>query len=138
MADLTSDQLRDLQADLAILSDQQVFTDAELNRLYARASEDYDGAMYLAIRQLWFASLAENDYTAGQTSEKRSQISLGLERAMNDQWAKISHSNQVALVGLRSSPRTDRDLPAGHEHPDIKNTRFNRAYWWRDPFRGAW
>lgn len=138
MADLTAEQLRDLQADLAIVDDETVWTDAELNRLYARAGESYAGAKLLAIEQLYMASLGENDYTAGQTSEKRSQITQNLKAALQYQWMQLDRSSQVVLAGLRSSPLTDRDVPLGHDHPALKSSRVNRAHWWRDPFRGGW
>ena len=74
MATLTATQLADIQADLGIGSDAAVFTDAELNRLYTRAFSSYELAAALAIRQLMINAARFNDYTAGLTAEKKSQV----------------------------------------------------------------
>ena len=138
MATLTSDQLTDLQADLALSTNQAVFTDLALNRLYTRAAGDYETTLWLGLRQLYSAALGENDYTAGQTSEKRSQIAKNLKDALDAQWVIVSRANQVRIVGMREVPPIEKELPYGYQHPDVKNRRHNdnlprnyrRGWWW--------
>lgn len=74
MAVLTVDQLADFRADIADEGGSPAFSDAELQRLYARTAEDYDGAVRLARRQLWANAAKFSDYTAGLSGEKRDQI----------------------------------------------------------------
>jgi len=83
---LSAAQLTDFQADIGIGSDAAVFTDAELNRLYARASSEYDLAVAMAFEQLMSTAAKFNDYTAGYTAEKKSQVFAQLEK-MADRWA---------------------------------------------------
>lgn len=71
---LTTAQRTDMQADLGISNDQAVFTNAELDRLYERASSDYELAMCYALDQLLMDAAKLNDYTAGASSEKKSQV----------------------------------------------------------------
>lgn len=71
---LTSDQLNDLQSDLGITDDESVFTDAELNRLYTRAGEDYDLTVVYALRQLRAQAAKFTKYTQNASSEERQQI----------------------------------------------------------------
>lgn len=71
---LTTEQRTDMQADLGIAADEGVFTDAELDRLYERAAADYDVAMVYALDQLLMDAAKFNDYTAGSSSEKKSQV----------------------------------------------------------------
>ena len=85
MATLTATQLTDIQADLGIGSDAAVFTDAELSRLYTRASSSYELAVAFAIRQLMINAARFNDYTAGVTAERKSQVFAQLQ-AMYEFW----------------------------------------------------
>lgn len=80
---LSSDQLSDIQADLGISDDEAVFTDAELNRLYARADSDYDTAVVYALDQLLIDAAKFNDYTAGASSESKGQVFDHLMRFRN-------------------------------------------------------
>jgi hypothetical protein len=84
MATLTADQLADMQGDLGIGSTGDVFTDKELSRLYTRAGSDYDLTVVYALDQLLVDAAKLNDYTAGASSEKKSQVfnQLKMMRAM--------------------------------------------------------
>jgi len=77
---LTATQLTDIRADLGIGSDEAVFTDAELNRFYARADSGYELAVAIAVRQLMITAAKFNDYTAGYNEEKKSQIFAQLKQ----------------------------------------------------------
>jgi len=114
MAELTNAQRIDMQADLAIAADEAVFTNAELDRLYTRADADYNGAVYLAWRQLLADASKFNDYTAGQTQEKKSQVWEHIER-MVAFWKSESTTaaSQVRMLGLNEIPPRWKDAPSG-------------------------
>jgi len=110
---LTTAQRADIQADLGIDSGETVFTNDELDRLYTRADSDYNGAVYLAWRQLMADAAKFNDYTAGQTEEKKSQIFEHI-KAMVDFWkdeARVA-TNQVRIVGALEVPPRWKDKPS--------------------------
>jgi len=86
MATLTAEQRTDLQADLGISYDEAVFTDDELDRLYTRAAS-YDGAVVYALDQILMNAAKFNDYTAGSSSEKKSQVFAQL-KMMREMWAR--------------------------------------------------
>lgn len=71
---LTADQLADFQGDLGITDDESVFTDVELDRLYTRSESSYELAVALGFRQLLADAAKFNDYTAGESSEKKAQV----------------------------------------------------------------
>lgn len=123
---LTTTQLSDLQADLSIDATKAVFTDAELERLFVRAGEDYDGTLVLAWRQLLASANRFNDYTAGQTSEKKSQVRAHIKDTLEYYEDRVLRSgNQVAIVGLRRVPPVYKEVPDGEQQPDVKNRRHN-------------
>lgn len=136
MADMSADQLSDLQADLSIDNSELVWTDAELNRLYTRAGEDYDQTIVLALRQLLMSASRFNDYTAGQTSEKKSQVYQQIKDTLIYYEDNVlAASNQVVIAGMRSVPPITKELPDGEVHPDVKNRRHNENL---PPFRWRW
>lgn len=109
---LSSDQLTDIQGDLGITTDQAVFTDAELNRLFARTESDYNGAVYLGYRQLMADSAKFFNYTAGQTRVERAAV-FDHVKAMVDFWKDESRTaaNQLAILGLNEIPPKIKDEP---------------------------
>lgn len=109
---LTSDQLSDLQADLGITSDQSVFTDSELNRLFTRAVGDYELTITYAVRQLLMQAARFNDYTVGQTSESKSQVYKQLKDTLTYYETKQQGKQQVKIVGMRPVPTRGKDIPA--------------------------
>ena len=112
MATLTTTQRADMQADLGISSDEAVFTNDELDRLYTRAESDYDKAVYLAWRQLLADAAKFNDYTAGQTREEKSQVYDHI-KDMVAFWKSESTTatNQVRIVGINEIPPRWKDEP---------------------------
>jgi len=111
---LTADQLADLQADLGIGSDEAVFTDEELERLYTRAADDYPTAVYYAWRQLLAASTKYIDYRVAQTEEKRSQAYSHI-KDMVAYWRGESEDSTntrgVAIAGINPIPTAWKDAP---------------------------
>ena len=94
---LTATQLADMQADLGIGSDAAVFTNAELNRLYDRASSGYELAVAMAVRQLLMNAARFNDYTAGMNTEKKSQVFAQL-KVMYEFWLAEAGGGLAPLV----------------------------------------
>jgi hypothetical protein len=125
MATLTAEQRADLQADIGITDDESVFTDDELDRLYTRAGEDYNLTVVYALRQLLVSAARLTDYTAGQTSEKLSQIREGLKASL-DYYEKqvVGAGNQVLIRAMRAVPPVYKEVPENHEHPDETNNRY--------------
>ena len=111
---LTSEQLSDLQSDLGIGSDQSVFTDAELERLFQRAGEVYETAVYKAWSQLLAASAKYIDYRVAQTEEKRSQAYAHIKE-MVAHWKaesdKVSNTQGVMIAGLTEVPPRFKEEP---------------------------
>ena len=109
---LTADQLADMQGDLGITADQAVFTDAELNRLFARTDSDYNGAVYLAYRQLLADATKLFNYTVGQTKIEREKV-FDHVKAMVDFWKAESrtNANQLMILGLNEIPPRWKDEP---------------------------
>jgi len=109
---LSSDQLTDMQGDLGIDDTESVFTDVELNRLFARADSDYGLAVYYGYRQLLADANKFHDYSLANTSVKRSQMRDHLAD-MVDFWKNEAKTtaNQVRIVGGLKTPPRRPDLP---------------------------
>lgn len=122
---LTAAQLTDMQGDLGISSDQTVFTNAELDRLYTRASEDYNTAVYLGFRQLLADANKFFDYTVGQTSIKRSQVREHLKE-MAGFWREESRTaaNQMQILGANPIPPRWKDYPL--DQSTLRRSRLTR------------
>ena len=110
---LTTTQRADMQADLALSADESVFTNTELDRLYARADSDYNGAVYLAWRQLLADAAKFSDYTAGQTREQKSQVWEHIkEMAAFWKGESTTSANQMRILGLNEIPPRWKDEPS--------------------------
>jgi hypothetical protein len=109
MAELSAAQLLDIRADLG--DDGTVWTDDELDRLYTRASSDYNSAVVLAIRQLLMNAAKLHDYSLAQSSESKSQIFKNLKEMLTYWDDKASTRQQVKMVGMRSVPPRAKDSP---------------------------
>ena len=94
---LTATQLADIQADLGISDDEAVFTDDELDRLYDRADSSYELTVALAVRQLLMTAAKRNDYTAGMSTEKKSQVFAQLKQ-MYEVWMTEAGGGYAPLV----------------------------------------
>lgn len=116
---LTAEQLADLQADLAIGSDESIFTDEELERLYERASDDYNLAVYYGWRQIFAASAKWVDYQVAQTKVNRGQAFDHLKQ-MVAFWGEESRTtaNQVRIMGAVPVPTKHKPKPQDvYPHP---------------------
>jgi len=95
---LTDAQRKDLQGDLGIGSDGNILTDQELDRLYARADSDYNLAMAYALRQLLAMGAKFSDYTAGDNSEKKSQVFKHLKELYDEAMQEAGGGDAAPLA----------------------------------------
>ncbi len=109
---LTVIQRIDIQGDLGIDTEETVFTDDELDRLYARADSDYNLAVYYGYRQLLASANKFHDYTAGMTKVQRKQMRDNIRDSM-DFWKEEARtaSNQVKMIGLTGIPPKWKEEP---------------------------
>ena len=121
---LTADQLADMQGDLGITTDQTVFTDTELNRLFTRASDDYNTAVYLGWRQLLGDTAKFFNYTAGHTRVEREKVFEHV-KAMVEFWKGEARTaaNQLKILGLTEIP------PRWKDDPDVPVKRIRHWNW---------
>ena len=100
---LTAAQLTDLQRDIGIGSDEAIFTDDELERLFARADSGYAMTVAYALRQLLVNAARLNDYVrytgsgGAATRESKSQVFAHL-RQMYDLWLAEAGGGLAPLV----------------------------------------
>ncbi len=113
MATLTAEQRADMQADLGISTDEAVFTDEELDRLYERAEGDYNLAVYFGYRQLLAQANKFHDYTAGMTKVQRQQMRQNIAESMAfwKEEARVA-ANQLRIVGALEVPPRGKDKPS--------------------------
>lgn len=131
---LTAQQILDIRADLSLGpsgSATEVFTDVELNNLFARAGSVYNLAVYYGWRQILSGAAKWVDYRVAQTEVSRSQAFEHILR-MVAFWADESrnNANQVKILGMRPVPTDWKPEPAdAYTRPD----RYGRYPWnrWR-------
>lgn len=98
MAELTAEQLDDVQADLDIGTAQDVFTDDELHRLYTRALADFsDLNAYLVTVALGWQQMVA-------TASKRARYTQGvsredLDRVYEQMKDRLQDARQTAGLG---------------------------------------
>lgn len=109
---LDSTNLARLQASLGIGTDQSVFTDAELADIWSWASDDFAQAMVYSILQLMGNAAKMADYTAGETSEKRSQVFSQLKELLEWWQGEASSTPQIAFAGTSVAPPVNRSRPS--------------------------
>lgn len=105
-----------------------------LEDIWDEAAGDESTAVVLSIQMLLSDAARFNDYTAGQTSEKKQQVYDNLKDLLTYWEDKAGVTSSIRIVGLRSVPPIWKELPAGEDHPDEKNRRHNDAY----PYRRRW
>jgi len=125
---ITAQELADLQADAALGTDETVFTDAELSRIWDRVAGttgtiQHEAALALVYRQLLADSVKFHDYVAGASSEKLSQIydHLKAQYAMYKPSldTALSRSSQFATSVLVSKPNQGRTFPETDNQSDL-------------------
>lgn len=118
MADLTEPQTLDMLGDLAAGELDDVFSQAELQRFYDRAGNDYNLAVYYGWRQIFAAATKWVDYQVAQTKVSRSQAAARIKDAL-ELWANESRiaSNQLQVLGMNGVPPHHKPLPADDCYP---------------------
>ena len=111
------------------------FTNAELDSQYDLANQNFNFALCYLFRVLWSNGAKFNDYTAGQTAEKKSQVSDHLKElaAMYQQWG--NEDRQVLLATMVPEPPMLRAAPvvSGVPATSLSYTyggRYVRRYPW--------
>lgn len=107
---LSADQLADLRGDVG--DDGTVFTDAELNRLYTRASSNYTLTVIMTLRQILADGAKLHNYQIAQSRHDLGQVFDHI-RYLLDYWETVNNkgSAQVKFVALRGVPPHDKDEP---------------------------
>lgn len=129
MTDLTATQLEDFRTDIADTGTPPAFTDAELQRLYARAGEIYNRAILLSIDQLIVSAAKFADYTQNQSAEKKSQVIAHLLK-VRDIWQMRSDSDTASaqtttrIVPLKVTRRS-KEFPDDGYNYRRNNARSN-------------
>jgi hypothetical protein len=126
---LTPEQLIDFRADIGDNNVPPAFSDPELQRLYVRADTNYHKAVLLAFDQLISSAAKFSEYTQNASTEKKQQIFENLRKARADWQANhVQQGNQVRIVGMRSVPPRDKDVPYT-ENGDPNDPRAQRRRW---------
>lgn len=125
MATLSDSDRRSLQRKLGIGDDEAVFTDDDLDRLYTEANEDFALAVVGGIEELLGNAVKFSDYTSGLSQEKKSQVTDHLFTLLGHWEGKVTKSNQVKILGMRSVPPRDKDRPM---NTGRRSTRMARRF----------
>lgn len=119
---LTPEEIQDVRDDIGDTGATPAFTDAEIQRAYDRVAGAPDAATRdsatrgLLLRQLLVSAAKLNDYSAGATSEKRSQVFAQL-KAMFEMFsdaldaALLTKPAGTLKAGLRPAARRGRTYP---------------------------
>jgi mannitol-1-phosphate/altronate dehydrogenase len=104
MAELTTEQLSDLRADIGDQQSPHAFTDAELQRNFQRRGEHYQKTLILCLEQLLTNTAKFYKFVSGFTRQEQDQIFDNLAKILKLQRDNLSQSNQVILAGLSVIP----------------------------------
>lgn len=97
-----------------------LFSDSDLAVIWTDAGEDRSRAILECLQELMVNAAKFNDYTIGQTSEKKQQVFQNL-RMMVDYWqGEIDTSPQFKMVGLSAVPERDKDMPYDTSIPALR------------------
>ncbi len=123
---LTADEISDIRADIGDTGASPAFSDPEIQRAYDRCVNASDqntrdsATRGLLVRQLMASAAKLNDYSAGATSEKRSQIFAQLKElyAMYQKALESTLNTEprgTARVNIKNVPRAGRTYPTDYE-----------------------
>lgn len=113
MTTLTAAQTLDMLGDLAAGAVDDVFSQAELQRFYDRAEDDYNLAIYYGWRQIVANSTKWLNYTVAQTKLDRSTAAQQMNK-MLEFWQNESrtNANQLRVLGMRPVPTKHKPRPS--------------------------
>lgn len=112
----------DFRADIG--DNNSSYSDAEIDRLETRAiarygaDAAYEGAAYLAVRQLLSNAAKFADYTANESSEKKSQKFSNLEKLLKIFKADLDDVIDSAAGSNVRMGKTTKKPPRRKEYPD--------------------
>jgi len=106
---LDATTLSDFRADMGDENSPYAFEDLEIERLFERASGDFNGAKVLAVKQLLANANKLYDYTAGFTKVSYNQIVDNLRKWLDD--VRRDSGNEAIMVGLTVIPPKHRTVP---------------------------
>jgi hypothetical protein len=103
-----------------------------LQRLYDRAGEDYNLAVYYGWRQIFSDASRWTDYQVAQTKVSSSQAAANIKAAL-DFWQDESRTtaNQIAVLGMNGIPPRLKPRP-------YDETCYPRSPRWRSGIRWGW
>lgn len=110
---LTTTQRAYVQRNLGITADETVFTNTELDDIFAETDSDLKSTVYSG----WLALMANAakffNYTAGQSKVERAAV-FDHVKAMVEFWKDESRTaaEQVAVVGITPVPPYFKEYPA--------------------------
>lgn len=91
-----------------------LFSDSDLDTIWDDAGENRKQSIVECMEELLINAAKFNDYTIGQTSEKKQQIFQNLQM-MVDYWrAQVEGAQQYKMVGLAPVPERSKDAPYDH------------------------
>jgi hypothetical protein len=111
MTDLTTAQKNQLRRRVGDSGATQAFSDPELQDAFDEAEEDLTAATVILLEWLVADAVKFNDYTAGQTSEKKSQVYDHLVKNLAHWQQKGQSAVQIRILGMRSVPPPSREKP---------------------------
>lgn len=123
MTTLTAAQITRIRGDIGDTAGTPAFTDDEIQDAYDRTEDAtsertrQSATRGILIRQLIASAAKLNDYTAGATSEKRSQVFNQLQVMYKMYAGAVAAVEEVGVkpvvkIGVRSIPRQNRAYPS--------------------------
>lgn len=90
-----------------------LFSDSDLDTIWTDAGESRMKAVVECLQELMVNAAKFNDYTLGQTSEKKQQIFQNLQMMVAYWQEQVGSAAQYKMVGLNAIPTRDKDAPNG-------------------------
>jgi hypothetical protein len=108
------------------IGDQQKkgFTDPELQDIWDEAGGDLTKATLIAFEELWANAVRFADYTANESSVKKSQIFNNIEKMLKRLDGKVTRRNPVRIVGTEIVPNRNAERPSTDSDDE-----FHRGLW---------
>lgn len=127
---LTPEQMQDMLDDLASGALNDVFSQVELDRLFTRAGEDYNTAVYYGWRQILGDSASWVNYRVAQTQVDRG-AAFDHILAMLKLWGDESrtNANQLRVLGMRPVPTSHKPKPIDDPNYPRRPQRWSRWGW---------
>lgn len=123
MTDLTTAQQNTLRRRIGDTSDTPAFANDELQDAFNEAAESLDATTVILLEWLLADAVKLHTYKAGQTTENMDQVYDHLKDRLTYWTSKTAVSQQMKIVGMRSVPPRDRDMPADEIAEEARASR---------------